>query len=123
MSAAATASSWPRCVNWDEVMGVEPDQEAVRIAREQFRLEIFQGTLEEARFPDDNFDAITLNHVIEHVTDPISLLTECRRILKPVGKLVVVTPNIWSPGARLFGKACEVGNLQWDHLCWVGWGA
>lgn len=98
-----------RELGW-EVMGVEPDPEAVRIAREQFGLEIFQGTLEEARFPDDNFDAITLNHVIEHVTDPISLLTECRRILKPVGKLVVVTPNIRSLGARLFGKAW----LHWD---------
>ena len=92
-----------RKLGW-EVVGVEPDPEAVRIAKERFGLEVFQGTLEEAGFPDNSFDAITMNHVIEHVPDPIRLLAECRRVLKPGGKLVVVTPNIWSLGRRLFGE-------------------
>ncbi len=97
-----------RELGW-EVTGVEPDPIAVQVARERFGLEVFQGTLEEAGFPDNSFDAITMNHVIEHVPDPIGLLTECRRLLKPGGKLVVVTPNIRSLGARLFGEA------------WRGW--
>ncbi len=92
-----------RELGW-EVMGVEPDPEAVRIARDRFGLEVVQGTLEEAEFPNDSFDAITMNHVIEHALDPIGLFAECRRILKPGGKLVVITPNIKSIGARLFGQ-------------------
>ena len=81
-----------RGLGW-EVVGVEPDPEAARIAKERFGLEVFQDTLEEAKFPNDSFDAITMNHVIEHVPDPVGLLAESRRILKPGGKLVVVTPN------------------------------
>ncbi len=92
-----------RELGW-EVMGVEPDSEAVRIAKERFGLDVFQGTLEEVKFPDNSFDAITMNHVIEHVPDPIGLLAECRRILKPVGKLVMVTPNIQSLGRCLFDE-------------------
>lgn len=92
-----------RELGW-EVMGVEPDSEAVRIAKERFGLDVFQGTLEEAKFPDNSFDAITMNHVIEHVPDPIGLLAECRRVLKPGGKLVMVTPNIQSLGRRLFDE-------------------
>ena len=98
-----------RELGW-EVMGVEPDSEAARIARKRFGLDVFQGTLEEAKFPDNSFDAITMNHVIEHVPDPIGLLAECRRILKPDGKMVMVTPNIQSLGRYLFGKAW----LHWD---------
>lgn len=60
--------------------------------------------LKKSVFPDNAFDAITMNHVIEHLYDPITTLEECRRVLKPVGKLVIVTPNIESLGARLFGE-------------------
>lgn len=97
-----------RDLGW-EVVGVEPDGEAVRVARERFGLNVYEGTLEEVGFSDDNFDAITMNHVVEHLWDPVSTLRECRRVLKPGGKLVVVTPNIKSLGHRLFKKA-------WLHL-------
>lgn len=92
-----------RELGW-EVMGVEPDAEAVGIAREKFGIEVFQGPLKEARLPDNSFDAITMNHVIEHVPDPIGLLRECRRVLKPGGRLVVITPNIKSLGRCVFSE-------------------
>lgn len=98
-----------RQLGW-EVAGVEPDGEAVSIARERSGLEVFQGCLEEAKYPDGCFDAITMNHVIEHVPDPIGLLKEGCRVLRPGGKLVVLTPNIKSLGRRMFGGAW----LHWD---------
>lgn len=55
-----------RRLGWD-ASGVELDSEAVSVAREKFGLEVFHGYLEEAKFPDGSFDAITVNHVIEHV--------------------------------------------------------
>lgn len=93
-----------------EVVGVEPDGQAVKAARACLGLSVYEGTLEEAGFPEDSFDAITMNHVIEHVWDPISTLRECRRVLKVGGRLVVITPSIWSLGARLFSKAW----LPWE---------
>ncbi len=92
-----------RQLGWD-VAGIEPDGKAVSVARERFGLEVFQGSLEEAKFPNEHFDAITMNHVIEHVQDPIGLLKECRRVIKPGGKIIVVTPNIQSLGFYLFGQ-------------------
>ncbi|MBO8143316.1 MAG: class I SAM-dependent methyltransferase [Thermodesulfobacterium sp.] len=92
-----------RELGW-EVVGVEPDPEAVRIAKEQFGLEIFEGNIEQVELPPNSFDAITMNHVIEHVSDPIGTLGKCYRLLKHGGKLVIVTPNIQSLGLHLFGK-------------------
>jgi SAM-dependent methyltransferase len=91
------------------VRGVEPDAEAVRIARGQLDLNVCQGTLADAHFPPNEFDAITMNHVIEHVPHPVELLQECRRVLKVDGRLVVVTPNARSLGRMHFGRA------------WRGW--
>lgn len=98
-----------RQLGW-EVVGVEPDGSAACIARERLGLEVFAGSLEGAKFPDECFDAITMNHVIEHAGDPIGLLRECRRILKPGGKLMVITPNIQSLGRRILKEAW----LHWD---------
>lgn len=93
-----------RAMGW-EVMGVEPDGQAVKVARERFGLNVHQGTLEEVCFPDETFDAITMNHVIEHVPDPVRTIRECQRILKKSGQFVVATPNMKSLGHRLFGEA------------------
>ena len=96
-------------LGWDAV-GVEFDKQAIKVAREHFGLNVYEGTLKEVGFFDNEFDALTINHVIEHFYNPITTLKECYRILKPKGKLVVITPNIESLGARLFGRAW----LHWD---------
>ena len=88
--------------------GVDFDPEAVQIA-EKKGLEVHLGSLEDQAYPSDSFDAITMSHLIEHVHDPLSLLGECRRILKPRGQLVIVTPNSGSWGHQRFGSS-------WMHL-------
>jgi 2-polyprenyl-3-methyl-5-hydroxy-6-metoxy-1,4-benzoquinol methylase len=89
-----------RSLGW-QVEGVEVDPAAVRQAR-SLELEVRQGCLEDQDYSTDSFDAITLRHVIEHVHDPLALLKECRRILKPTGRIVITTPNLESYGRKKF---------------------
>jgi len=89
------------------VAGLDFDLNAIEAAKEKyakFGFELLQTDLFSARFPDNSFDAVTMNHVIEHVPDPVALLTEVRRILKPGGRLVSITPNIQSWGHSHFGE-------------------
>jgi 2-polyprenyl-3-methyl-5-hydroxy-6-metoxy-1,4-benzoquinol methylase len=86
------------------VEGVDFDPKAVETARRK-GLHVRQGILEEQQYPDEYFDAVTMSHLVEHVHDPLQLLRECRRVLRPGGRLVVVTPNIASVGHRLFSAA------------------
>jgi len=65
-------------------------------------LELHHGDLASVGFPSETFDAVTLSHVIEHVPDPLALLREVRRILKPTGRLALTTPNNASLGHQLF---------------------
>jgi SAM-dependent methyltransferase len=85
-----------------EVEGVDFDPKAVEQARDKHGLTMYAGELREVAYAQDAFDAITLNHVIEHLPEPIEVLTECRRILRPGGHLVVITPNVNSWGRRRF---------------------
>lgn len=86
-----------------EVVGVEPDPVAASRARSA-TLDVRDGSLVDAAFQGDDFDAIVLSHVIEHVHDPVALLRECGRVLRPGGVLVVMTPNLESIGHRRFGS-------------------
>lgn len=93
-----------RDLGW-EIQGIEPDVQAARFARDHFGVQVIASTLEKATIPNEFFDAITISHVIEHVSDPIKFLGKCHRILKPTGKLVVVTPNIESMAHRIFKES------------------
>jgi 2-polyprenyl-3-methyl-5-hydroxy-6-metoxy-1,4-benzoquinol methylase len=91
-----------RELGW-RVEGVDFDSHAVSVAR-QNGLDASMGSVEQQQFPANRFDAVTLNHVIEHVPDPVLTLTECCRILRPGGRLVLCTPNGSSLGHHLFKK-------------------
>jgi SAM-dependent methyltransferase len=90
-------------LGWD-VDGVEVDPGGVAAARAR-GVRVQQGSLTDAKFPDNHFDAVHSAHVIEHVYDPVALLKECFRVLKPGGKLVLLTPNTLSLGHRHYGEA------------------
>jgi 2-polyprenyl-3-methyl-5-hydroxy-6-metoxy-1,4-benzoquinol methylase len=90
-----------REAGWD-VMGVEPDPISADLAARRHGFPVSTGSLQEARFPDAFFDAITLGHVIEHVYDPVGLLFECSRVLAATGRVVITTPNIESRGHEIF---------------------
>src|SRR5262245_45201792 len=84
------------------VTGVEADERTGAAARAR-SLEVFGGTLRDARFSDGHFDAAAMYHVIEHVPSPREELRELRRIIKPGGWLVLETPNIATLWYRLLG--------------------
>lgn len=91
-----------RSLGWN-ACGVDPDPAAVAQGL-RIGLNVFQGSIMDLP-PDPSYDVITLNHVIEHVPDPISLLAECKKRLTPTtGRLMIMTPNLDSLGHRWFGR-------------------
>jgi len=103
-----------RTLGW-EVQGQEIDEKAAAQARKSFELPIFLGSLDRAGFKDEEFDAVVMSHVLEHVHDPVRLLEECKRVLKPGGLLVSITPNAQGWGHSHFG-ACWYGLDPPRHL-------
>lgn len=65
----------------------------VKNVREQNITLINNRDLKAFPIADDIIDVVFLNAVLEHLTDPISVLSESKRILKKEGKIVLTTPT------------------------------
>lgn len=79
--------------NW-EAFGYEISKVAVNFAQNELKLKnVFCGIIEEANFPKNHFDVITMWDVIEHLPNPDGMLNYLKSILKDGGILFIHTPN------------------------------
>ncbi len=92
-----------RANGW-EVTGLEPAQGVADYARAKYGLKIVDGVLPNPALPSENFDAVVMLHVIEHMPDPSENLREIHRVLKPGGVLVVETPRFDSLMFKILGR-------------------
>ena len=86
-----------------DVHGVEADQNIQRVA-DRFGYQVRVGLFDPKQYTADYFDYVTLDQVIEHVQDPISMFNGIKKILKPGGCVILSTPNHLGFGASVFGR-------------------
>lgn len=86
-----------------QVRGIEPSRQAAAHAR-SMGIDVVESFFSAKSAPGlGNFDAVHLNNVLEHVPNPIEVLTLARDVLTPGGFLCVNVPNDFTPfqhGAR-----------------------
>jgi SAM-dependent methyltransferase len=86
------------------VVGVDTDPNV------EFHGALYHSPLEYTGLKSTSFDLICCEYVIEHVDDPAEVFQEFRRLLKPNGKVVILTPNLLS-----YKGLAAVSTPQWFH--------
>jgi|SRR5882672_2584197 len=85
------------------VVGVDWLNTSVELARQlNPRAALLRGDTRALPFAERQFDKVVAQHLIEHFDDTRQVLTEWRRVLRPNGVLVVVTPSIDFPHQQWF---------------------
>lgn len=97
------------------VQGVELSDWSSDYARTRLGLPVVTGTLQQAALPSASFDIVTLWDVVEHVPDPVPLLAEAARVLRPGGRLVLTTGDWGSDYARRQRSGWHLMTPPW-HL-------
>ncbi|GAA4897202.1 hypothetical protein GCM10023311_22480 [Flaviramulus aquimarinus] len=82
-------------MNNAEVWGIELMKEEAEIARKEL-FKVFDGPCEEniELLPDNYFDVIYFNDVLEHLTDPYTVLKKIKSKLNKGGIIISSIPNI-----------------------------
>ncbi|MBA3959128.1 MAG: class I SAM-dependent methyltransferase [Chloroflexi bacterium] len=97
----------------DEVHGIEVEPERVEEASRELP-DIVCAKGEALPYPDDHFDLVFANEVIEHVDDDRKTTQEAVRVTKPGGHIVYFAPNRLYPfethGAYFRGRY-HFGNI------------
>jgi SAM-dependent methyltransferase len=76
------------------VVAVDYDEYAVAHVRRRYpRVEAMQANLAALPLPDASVDVVVNFQVIEHLWDQAQFVSECARVLRPSGLLMVSTPN------------------------------
>jgi SAM-dependent methyltransferase len=73
--------------------GIDGSPDAVARALEAGRNVIAGDVDERLPFADETFDAIVMKDLLEHVRDPVALVREARRVLRPGGLLFASSPD------------------------------
>jgi 2-polyprenyl-3-methyl-5-hydroxy-6-metoxy-1,4-benzoquinol methylase len=114
--------------------GIEPSGSGSEYARDEHGVQIFHGMIEDylASHRDRKFDVITMLNVLEHVTDPVGILSKLSAVLASDGVLAIVVPDArfhdWVGRIRRFAgisdpfwieqpKSFLSGFKLPDHLC------
>lgn len=97
---------------WEKIYIIGVDQDPA-VHDNPFCNETLVCDLSDLPFDDASFDIIHCRWVIEHFEDPLKTFQEFARVLKPRGRLLALTPNI-------FHYAMIVARVtpHWFHRWW-----
>ncbi|TLS37026.1 class I SAM-dependent methyltransferase [Pseudalkalibacillus caeni] len=92
---AGTGINFPLYNKCEEVTAIEPnphmvEKAKIRQAQAKVPVEIVQSHAEQLPFPENHFDSVVVTLVLCSVEDPVQVLQEIKRVLKPTGTLLVL---------------------------------
>jgi SAM-dependent methyltransferase len=94
---------------WTSVTGVEISRTRVARARQMYpQIPFYDCPLGDTGIPQESFDLMVMDSVIEHLPNPVEMLRDLRRFLKPGGTIVLLTPNM------------ESGHFRFLQRRWTG---
>lgn len=96
-------------MGWSAV-GIETSGERAGFARDCYGAQVYESLYKKGLIASGNFDLITLNHVLEHLPEPMSLLRELLESnLAAEGVAMIEVPRLDSWQSRIAGR-------DWMHL-------
>jgi SAM-dependent methyltransferase len=79
--------------HFKDYTGIDVSPEAVEVARSRGRQVTLVDGEEPLPFDEASFDGVVLKDVLEHVANPVTLVREVRRVLRPGGRVFASSPD------------------------------
>ena len=101
----------------NEVTGVDIDREALELAEARLGIQALWADLDDPlAFMDETFDVVVIGELLEHIREPLRLVGQAYRVLRPGGRLVGSTPNGFRLKNRLRFLSGRHAEVDPTHL-------
>ena len=88
-----------------QTTGIEISETACEFARQKLNLNVFNLPIERlSELPKEEYDLVTMRHVMEHFYDPTSALKELHGRMSADGKIVITVPDYGSYDRKRYGE-------------------
>lgn len=87
---------------WSPV-GLDLNEWAVEYGCSTLGVDLRVGTLSDTALVGEQFDAVTMMDLVEHVPSADDLLAQVARVVRPEGAIALLTPDAGAPVSRLLG--------------------
>ena len=101
--------------NVKSVVGVEPNTQAA-LQSKKLGIDVRNDFFSKDIFINEKFDLINIADVLEHVTDPRTMIMDAVSLLNTNGYLLIRTPNLSSQWSQITYKVSSVLGLPWSSL-------
>lgn len=125
---AGTGTHFPHVQNCDEYVMTDGNAEMLRIASHKYPEALSSGALvlesqdaTSLTYPDNSFDRLIATHVLEHLINPVSVLNEWNRVVRPGGLLSIALPCdpgiLWRLGRHMGPRRNAIrSGIAYDYL-------
>lgn len=108
---------------YDQIAAVDVSENALKVLREKYSKHLNQIAIkkmdaEHLDYPPASFDLVVCTEMLEHCLRPQDVLSECIRILKPGGYIVISGPNYFNPS----GVVKIIRENIYPRKTWDAWG-
>ena len=79
--------------NGFDIIGYDISKEKRKYSKKITDVPVYDININEKIPADNKFDIVVLFHTLEHIIDPITLLKNIKKLLKPKGKILIEVPN------------------------------
>ncbi|MBJ7329689.1 MAG: class I SAM-dependent methyltransferase [Solirubrobacteraceae bacterium] len=79
--------------HFSDYTGIDGSEEMVAAAAERGRPVRLGDVTQPLDFPDASFDGVILKDLLEHVPDPVAVVLEAKRVLRPGGLVFASSPD------------------------------
>ena len=80
-------------INGFDIIGYDISKEKRKYSKKVTDVPVYDININEKIPADNKFDIVVLFHTLEHITEPITLLKNIKKLLKPKGKILIEVPN------------------------------
>jgi SAM-dependent methyltransferase len=101
---------------WSDLHGVEPSGDAIAKAPAELQPLIEHDMMHGDLFAPGSLSAVTMFQVLDHIPDPLGLLRDCLKILRPGGVIMAFNHNVTAWSARLLRERSPIIDVEHTFL-------